>query len=447
LGYSALMHSLSGTIFAPATAAGPAGVAMIRLSGPAARMAVEALTAKPPPAPHRVAVRRFCDPATGEGIDRGLVLFFAAPASFTGEDVAEFHVHGGRAVMQAMTQALAAIPGCRLAEPGEFTRRAFEHGKLDLTEAEAVADIVAAQTAAQRRQALRQLEGELGAIYENWRVRLLRALAHVEADIDFPDEDLPQDIIAAIRPDLKALAVEMTAHLADARRGERLREGLHVAIVGAPNVGKSSLLNLLAQRDVAIVSEVAGTTRDVIEVSLDLAGWPVTLVDTAGLRDSPDAIEREGVRRARLHAQNADLRLVVVDATDEQSASALEGIVQPDDLIVLNKTDLEASPSWAPQSALPISIKTAAGIPALLSALQNRIGAMLKGDNAVATRQRHQLAVHDCLVSIQRAVEQKSAEIVAEDVRLAARALDRIHGKLHVECVLDAIFREFCIGK
>jgi len=420
---------------------------MLRVSGPAAGLAVQRLSGKAPPAPRRVAVRRFADPNSGEAIDRGLVLWFAGPDSFTGEDVAEFHVHGGRAVMQAMTEALAAVPGCRLAEPGEFTRRAFEHGKLDLTEAEAVADIVAAQTAAQRRQALRQLDGELGAVYESWRLRLLRALAHIEADIDFPDEDLPQDIITAIRPDLMALTTEMTAHLADARRGERLRAGLHVAIIGAPNVGKSSLLNFLAQRDVAIVSNVAGTTRDIIEVSLDLGGWPVTLVDTAGLRDSEDAIEREGVRRARLRADNADLRLAVLDATDPTSAAALEGAIQADDLIVLNKTDLAATPPWAPECALGISIKTAVGIPSLLNALQNRIIALAKSDTPVATRQRHQIAVRECLAALQRSMAEKNAEMVAEDVRLAARALDRIHGKLHVEAILDAIFREFCIGK
>ncbi len=444
------MHALSGTIFAPATAPGRGGVAILRLSGTQAGAALQRLTGKPLPPPRRATLARLSDPQSGEAIDRGLVLWFPAPDSMTGEDVAELHVHGGRAVLQELQEALAAMPGCRLAEPGEFTRRAFENGKLDLIEAEAVADMVAAQTAAQRRQALRQLDGALGALYEDWRRQLLAALAHSEAEIDFPDEDLPQGLVAALRPALQSLIGQMTAHLDDNRRGERLREGLHIAIVGAPNAGKSSLLNLLAQRDAAIVAETAGTTRDVIEVALDLGGWPVILADTAGLRDSDDTIEREGIRRARLRARQADLRLAVLDAGNAQSLTALQGVIVDGDIVVLNKVDLladGAAPGWAPAAALPFSARQGCGVAALLRRLSDRAADLMQSAAPLATRQRHREAVIECRDSLVRALEQQETELFAEDLRLAARALGRLTGRLGVEDVLDAVFREFCIGK
>ncbi len=438
------------TIFAPATAPGLGGVAILRVSGPQARATVERLTGKALPPPRRAAVRRLFDPQSGEAIDRGLVLWFPAPDSMTGEDVAEFHVHGGRAVLQAMSEALASIAGCRLAEPGEFTRRAFENGKMDLTEAEAVADLVAAQTAAQRRQALRQLDGALGALYEGWRARLVRALAHVEADIDFPDEDLPHGIAAAVRPDLDALIEEMTAHLDDNRRGERLREGIHIAIVGAPNVGKSSLLNLLAQRDVAIVAETAGTTRDVIEVSLDLGGWPVTLADTAGLRDSNDAIEREGVRRAIKRAEHADLRLGVLDAGNPDSLAALLDVLRPGDLIVLNKADLLADrprPAWPPDAALWLSARHGSGTEDLLRAIEQCVAQLLQSSAVSPTRHRHRQAVMECREFLRQAHLKPEIEFVAENLRMSVREIGHITGRICLEDILDAVFREFCIGK
>src|SRR5579885_2150106 len=285
---------LTDTIFAPATAPGRAALAIIRVSGPAAGEALRALAGSVPP-PRRARRARFRDPRTGEPIDDGLALFFPAPASATGEDVAELHLHGGRAVLEAAASALLAVPGLRLAEPGEFTRRAFENGKLD----------VAAETAAQRRQSLAQLEGALGRLYDGWRGRLMRALAHLEAAIDFPEEDLPAGIDRGVRADVEALVAEITAHLTDERRGEILREGVEIAIIGPPNAGKSSLLNALARRDVAITSAVAGTTRDVIEVRLDLACYPVSVADPAALRATWRAIEEEGVRRARQRAARA----------------------------------------------------------------------------------------------------------------------------------------------
>lgn len=429
------------TIYALASAKGRAGVAVMRLSGEDAGMALATLTGKDVPPARQAALRTFADPATGVVIDRGLALWFPAPASFTGEDVAELHLHGGPAVIAAMVAALDGL-GLLPADPGEFSRRAFEHGKLDLTEAEGIADLVNAETEAQRVQALRQMDGALGAVYEGWRGELIRALAFLEADLDFPDEDLPGGLAAQIVPVLAKLAGEIRDHLADDRRGEALREGFQVVITGAPNVGKSSLLNALARRDVAIVSEIAGTTRDIIEVRLDLGGYPVTLVDTAGLRDSDDVIEQEGVRRARARAQQADLRLQIFEAGEGVGAA------QPGDLIVINKVDI-GRPSPVPGAFL-ISVRTGEGIDALLAALEARVVAMMGLREAPSlTRSRHRRALEDASVHLERACggSDREPELVAEDVRLAARALGRITGRVDVEDILDVVFGEFCIGK
>lgn len=462
------MHALTGTIFALATPPGKGGVAVLRVSGPQAGPAIARLTGRPLPAPRQAVLRRLRDPSSGEALDRALVLWFPAPASFTGEDVAEFHVHGGRSVTAALAEALSALEGCRLAEPGEFSRRAFENGRLDLTAAEAIADLVAAETAQQRRQALRQMEGALAALYEDWRARLLRALAHLEADIDFPDEDLPQGVAEAVRPELMLLRAEIDAHLADARRGERLREGLAVAIVGPPNAGKSSLLNLLARREAAIVSAVAGTTRDVIEVHLDLAGWPVTFADTAGLRRTDDEIEAEGVRRAEARARAADLRLGVVEMNHLAEARAADaagdgvlGLLVPGDLLLVNKRDLlpagmdplaAISALRLPEGVEPcaVSVREGTGIDAFLARLTLRIEALMEGAGGPPlTRERHRQALQDCRAALDRALDPalSAPELVAEDIRLAARALGRITGRVDVEDVLDVIFRDFCIGK
>lgn len=439
------------TVFALASAPGRGGVAVLRVSGPRAGAVVETLCRRPLPRPREATVARLADPGTGEVIDSGLVLWFPAPRSFTGEDVAELHVHGGRAVVSALADALSALPGLRPAEPGEFTRRAFENGKLDLTEAEAVADIVAAETAAQRRQALRQLDGALGRLYEGWRDRLTRALAHVEADIDFPDEDLPEGVAAAMRPVLSGLAAEIAAHLDDRHRGERLRDGIAVAILGAPNAGKSSLLNALARRDVAIVSERAGTTRDVVEVHLDLGGWPVTLADTAGLREATDEIEGEGIRRALDRAEKADLRLAVFDATRLPDLDPrTRALLGPATIPVVNKAD--RVPGLDAEAVLPgalaVSATTGAGLPALLSRLTAMAGEGLDAAGPPAlTRARHRAALEECRGALARALEAPLPELAAEDVRLASRALGRITGRVDVEDLLDVIFRDFCIGK
>jgi tRNA modification GTPase len=303
------------TIFALATAPGRAGIAVVRVSGPKADAALSALTRRPLPPERKAILRSLFGKMGNDRIDEALIVRFAKPNSYTGENTVEFQIHGGQAVVASLLQALAAQEGLRLAEPGEFTRTAVLNGRLDLTQAEAIADLIAAETEAQRRQALRQFEGALAALYEDWRTRLIRSAAWIEASIDFADEDVPDNAARDARLALLAVANEIRSHLDDGRRGEILRDGLHVAIIGPPNAGKSSLVNALARRDVAIVSPVPGTTRDVIEVRLDLKGYPVVLADTAGLRESADAIEEEGVRRALARAESADLRLLVMDAT------------------------------------------------------------------------------------------------------------------------------------
>ncbi len=447
------------TIFAPASGAGRAAIAVIRVSGPGAGAAVREMTggAAPPRAARLTEIR---DPASGETLDKGLVLWFPGPASFTGEDMAEFHLHGGRAVVAGVTDALAARPGLRPAEPGEFTRRAFMNGKLDLTEAEGLADLVDAETDAQRRQALRQMGGVLGRLYEGWRGTLVRALAHLEADIDFPDESLPEGVREAVRPNILRVIDDITQHLDDNRRGERLRDGLYIAIVGPPNVGKSSLLNALARRDAAIVAETVGTTRDVIEVHLDVGGYPVIVADTAGLRATADEVEDEGVRRARARAADADLRIAMVEASEWPAIDPeVRPVIDADALLVVNKIDLRrprpdvdvARLAPKPAAAVAVSVRTGEGMADFLAALEGqvaaRIGSLAAGAAPALTRARHRAALEDCRAALARFEAAQGPELAAEDVRMAARALGRITGRVDVEDILDVIFRDFCIGK
>jgi tRNA modification GTPase len=452
------MRTDRATIFAPSTAAGRAGIAVLRISGARAGAALTALTGQALPVP-RVATRaRLLDPMGKDLLDDGLVLWFPAPRSFTGEDVAELHLHGGRAVLAGVMAALAREPGLRVAEAGEFTRRAFDAGKLDLAEVEGLADLIAAETEAQRRQALRQLAGELGRLTESWRERLLRALAHAEAEIDFPDEDLPGGLIAALGPAVSALSGEIRRHLDDNRRGERLRDGVSIAIIGPPNAGKSSLLNRLARRDAAIVSAVAGTTRDVIDVQLDLGGYPVVVADTAGLRDlhgrhSPqDEIEREGMRRALARAEAADLKILVLDAAAPRVEDSVVRLADANTLVVANKSDLPRGVpiEFAGHVVHKLSAKTGAGLEEFLDVLRHEVAARLGMTDTTApviTRARHREALGECVAALDRALAGTDAELIAEDLRLAARALGRITGRVGVEDVLDLIFREFCIGK
>jgi tRNA modification GTPase len=439
------MESGSDTIYAPATAAGRAAIAIIRLSGPASGPALEALVgALPPP---RVARRvRVRDPDTGETLDDALALWFPGPRTLTGEDVAELHLHGSRAVIAAVMASLAGR-GLRLAEPGEFTRRAFQAGKLDLVQAEAVADLAAAETEAQRRQALRQLDGRLGDLYRGWSDRLLRLLAHLEAAIDFPDEDLPPEIEARVATETEGLAVEIAAHLADGHRGERLRDGIAVAILGPPNAGKSSLLNQLARREAAITSPVAGTTRDVIEVAIDLAGYPVVLADTAGLRDSADLVEQEGLRRALARAQSAELRLFVFDAGRPRDATAAAAWPGPDTILVANKIDLLGAADRLPPGVVGVCALTGEGIAGLVEILAGRIAETYDIAAPLLTRARHREALEAAAAALRRSLEAALSELRAEDLRLAWRSLGRITGRVDVEDLLDVIFADFCLGK
>jgi tRNA modification GTPase len=442
------------TIVALASGAGLSGIAVLRVSGSRAAEAWRALSGRAlSPARHLVRVG-LVDPVSGEALDDALAVWFPGPNSFTGEDVTEFHIHGGRAVVAAVIDALQSLPGCRLAEAGEFTRRAFEAGKMDLTAAEGLADLIDSDTQAQRRQALRQLRGDLGAVYDEWRGRLVSAMAHLEATIDFSDEELPPRLAAEVRAEAASVATAIASHLADGRRGERLRGGVQVAIVGPPNAGKSSLLNYLAQRDAAIVSESAGTTRDIIEVRLDLGGYPLVVADTAGLRAGGDPIEREGVRRAERRAGEVDLKVVLFDGSVWPEIDTLSAALVDDNaMAVVNKSDLGRVPDTIEvdgRRALAISIITGAGMDDFLARLTEEVAA--RCDVAAApliTRARHREALEDCQVALARFDDtaDTGVELAAEDLRLAVRALGRITGRVGVEDVLDVVFRDFCIGK
>ncbi len=451
------INAQTDTIAALSSGAVPSGVAVIRVSGPNARHSVEAITRRPPPAPGRVELRRF---RSGDDvIDRGLVLWFEAPRSFTGEDVAEFHTHGGRAVTDGLLDALIKVGGIRFAEAGEFSKQAFRNGRLDLTAVEGLSDLIQAQTSLQRRQAFRQFDGGLESLYETWRKRLMGALAHVEATIDFSDEDLPDDVLAQVKPVLAGLMAELEGHLAGADLGERLRDGFRVAIYGPPNAGKSSLLNRLARRDVAIVSDQPGTTRDFLEVHLDLHGIPVTVVDTAGIRETEDEVERLGVERASAQVQEADVRLLILDGAAGRKGdipARWQG-VEPD-VTIYNKVDLidgattagRKSSGNADRNALWISAERGDGLEILLERIEDRLSDTVNAaTDVVPTRLRHREALGVCLESLKRADPEAGldVEILAEELRAAAVALGRITGRVDVEDMLDLVFRDFCIGK
>ncbi len=446
------MARAGDTIFALSSGPGRAAVAVFRLSGPGAAAAIERLSGAAPGTARQAVLRLLREPRRGEAIDRGLVLWFPAPARFTGEDMAEFQVHGGRAVAAAMVEALAAVEGVRPAEPGEFSRRAFEHGRLDLTEAEGIADLVAAETAAQRRQALRQADGALSELYETWRRGLIEASARVEVEIDFSDEDLPENLSDAVRPYILRVCDEIAQHLDDDHRGERLRDGFYVAIVGPPNAGKSSLLNRLAGRDAAIVSALAGTTRDVIEVHLDLGGYPLILADTAGLRESLDAIESEAVRRALARAEAADLKLLVFDGASWPALDpATAALIDQGSVVVVNKADLIDGcrlPDLEAAAGLLLSCKTGAGMAELVEILTGAAQARIEPAATPAlTRARHRAALEDCRDALTRFCAGGAHELAAENLRLAVRAVGRVTGRVDVEEILDVVFRDFCIGK
>jgi tRNA modification GTPase len=456
---AAMPDPIRDTIFALSSGRPPAAIAVVRISGPRAGDALKALAGKIPE-PRKAALARVRDAASGEAIDEALALWFPGPRSETGEDMAELQLHGGRAVIAAVLAALGRIEGLRPAEAGEFTRRAFENGHLDLTAVEGLADLIGAETEAQRRQAYRQLKGLLGERAETWRARLIEALALVEARIDFSDEaDVPEDLIGPALKIARELHGEITQALAGATRGERLRDGLVVAIAGPPNAGKSTLLNRIARREVAIVSPVAGTTRDVIEVHLDLDGYPVTLLDTAGIRDSDDPVEQEGVRRARERAAEADLVLWVLDAARPETEASLQSSIGSSPAwIVRNKIDLVPAAAKNEQKnelrlsniVFELSATTGLGLAEFLARLTEYAISYFGPESALLTRERHRKALDLTQKALERVLaedEKRREDIIAEDLRLAARTLGKLTGRVDVEDILDVIFRDFCIGK
>jgi tRNA modification GTPase len=432
---------MNDSIFALSSASGRAGVAVVRVSGSEAGAALSALAGPLPPA-RAAALRRLA--FAGTAIDQALVLWFAAPHSFTGEDVAEFHLHGGRAVREALFSALLAL-GLRPAEPGEFSRRAVENGKLDLTRAEGIADLVDAETPAQLRQALRQQDGALADLYEGWRGSLIQALGRAEAAIDFSDDGVGDSEFSAARQAASDIYEQIQQHMDDSGRGEALREGLRVTILGPPNAGKSSLINALARRDVAIVAATPGTTRDVVEARLDLGGYLITVADTAGVRQTLEPIEAEGVRRALTHAQGG-MTLLLLDGSLAEPRAGLPADLPEPDLIVWNKADLGFK-----RAGLSVSLKTGAGLSQLIEALTQKVRARLESAEAspALTRPRHRHALGEALAHLRHGLDapRDQPELLAEDLRLAMRAIGRITGRVDVEELLDFVFRDFCIGK
>jgi tRNA modification GTPase len=445
------MHPRDQTIFALSSGQLPSAIALVRVSGPQAEKIVTALAGKLPSA--RMATRALLRDLGQRPIDDAVVLWFPGPASATGEDLAEFHVHGGRAVLAALFAALSGFEDVRPAEPGEFTRRAFENGKLDLTEAEGLDDLIHADTDRQRRQALRQLKGLLGDKARDWRARIIEASALIEAGIDFSDEgDVPAELIAPALAKVKALLTEIEEALAEQGRSERLRDGLVVAIAGPPNVGKSTLMNQLARREVAIVSPHAGTTRDVIEVQLDLDGYPVTVIDTAGIRETDDPVEQEGVRRARARAADADLVLWLVDSSGTGREG--QGETTAPVWLVRNKIDLDGTDRPVAESAgdrvFRISASRGDGMPELIAAMvgfaQIYFGS---SEGGLIGRTRQRKLLQETAESLRRCVAdiEQGEELAAEELRAAAYSLGRLLGRVDVEDILDVIFREFCVGK
>ncbi len=438
------------TIFALSSGRLPAAIAVVRISGLNARLGLETFGVKLPE-PRRAARAQLRDPDSRETIDDALALWFQGPRSETGEDMVELHVHGGRAIVAKVFSVLGGLPGFRPAEAGEFSKRAVLNGKMDLSHAEGLGDLVYAETEAQRRQAMHQYQGALSKQVEAWREKLIEAMALIEANLDFSDEaDVPEDLMEPAARAASEMLREIEVALADARRGERLREGFSVAIAGAPNAGKSTLLNVLAQREAAIVSDIPGTTRDVIEVALDLSGVPVVLIDTAGIRETADLIEREGVRRAKARAESADLVLLLQAA----GSPAIQFSAQPEQTVwpILTKADLidsDSKQSLSQNDALSISARTGAGIDDLLKRLTKE-AERFAGEPALVTRERQRVALREAAARISSALSltrRGQEELFAEELRLAARALGRITGRVDVEDVLDKIFSSFCIGK
>ena len=442
------------TIYALSSGPGISGVAVIRLSGQETSKVIKLLTGKVPPNPIAATLRKIRTINTSEPIDEGLILWFPGPESYTGEDMAEIQVHGSKAVVDALHSSLSDIENCRLAEPGEFTKLAFQNGKINLLKAESIADLISSETEIQRQQAIKIMNGKSSDQFNFLREKLLKILSHVEAKIDFPEEDLPNNILDEIKKNSDEVINKIKKILNDQKVGERIREGFKIAILGPTNAGKSSLMNHLSNRDVAIVSEIAGTTRDVIETHLNIDGYPVIISDTAGIRDSQDEIEKKGIKLSLNRAEEADLKLVVVDAKSLDFTDVLKGLIDKNAILVINKSDLlekDIDPEIKKTNHVLISIKENKNIEELISKIKNNLkNKFITSDDILITRERHRQHLQQCLDYLNNFNQKKEIEDfdkAAEDLRLATRHLGMIVGKVDVEEILGSIFNDFCIGK
>ena len=442
------------TIYALSTGPGISGIAVIRVSGKKTGDIIKKITGNKLPNPREATRRKFNYINTNELIDEGVLLWFPAPNSYTGEDLAEFHVHGSRAVINALHNTLSQIENCRLAEPGEFTKRAFQNGKISLLKAESVADLISSETEIQRKQALKIMSGKSSDRFNSWREKLLKILSHIEAKIDFPDEDLAKDILTNIQKTSDQVSSEIKKTLNDQKVGERIREGFKIAIIGPTNAGKSSLLNYLSKRDAAIVSEIAGTTRDVVETHLNLDGYPVVVSDTAGIRDSKDEIEKKGIKIALNRAEDADLKLVIVSTKNVNLTKILKDLLAKNAILIVNKSDLikgKLNSKFKKYEHVLISIKKDLNLNKLISMIKSKLkNQFISSENILITRERHRQNLKNCVYHLQKFQEQKTLkdfDKAAEDLRLATRYLGMIVGKVDVEELLGSIFNDFCIGK
>ena len=442
------------TIYALSTGPGISGLAVIRVSGKNTADVVKKITGSKLPVARTATLTKFNKNGGKELIDEGVIIWFPGPNSYTGEDLAEFHVHGSRAVIKAMHLAISKIKNCRLAEPGEFTKRAFQNGKINLLKAESIADLISSETEIQRKQALKIMSGKSSDVFLLWRKKLLKILSHVEAKIDFPDEDLPKNIIHEIQSTSNKILLEIKKTLNDQKVGERIREGYKISIIGPPNSGKSSLLNYLSKRDVAIVSEIAGTTRDVIETHLNLDGYPVILSDTAGIRGSKNEIEKKGIKIALKRAEDADLKLIILSAKKPHFSGVLKNLLKKDAILVLNKSDLikgKLKIKFKKNKYILISIKKNTNLNKLISKIKNILkNKFNNSEDILITRERHRQNLINCVKHLEKFQKKKSIkdfDKAAEDLRLATRHLGMIVGKVGVEELLGSIFNDFCIGK
>ncbi len=440
---------LQDTIFALSTVVGKSGVAVVRISGEYALKVVKDLGVKHKLLPNEFKLAKLYHPFSFEILDQAITLFFQAPHSFTGEDIVELHLHGSVAVVKDVIAALNSLNYLRLAEPGEFSKRAFFNGKMDLTQAEGLVQLIEAETTVQRQVAFRQFSGELENLYENWRKSLISLLARVEALIDFPEDDIPDSVVSEIEAGVHNLMTKIENHLATAASGEVIARGIKVAIIGAPNVGKSSLLNLLAKRDVAIVADIAGTTRDVIEVKIDLKGFPVIIHDTAGLRETTDAVELEGVRRAQRASHESDINIYMLDATATNSDDILPHVFDKPHLILINKMDLLSHAKLvSPDNYYRVSVREGLGIDSFLQALLRLVEeTYTPSADPIITQERYRKLLSECLHYIKSFKISSQLEVSAEYLRLAASCIGSITGKIEVDEILDEIFSSFCIGK